>query len=299
MLFAVNYSHALAGLVDHGDAKVDLYKIPAWPDLIERLNGAGPIYVHFPLRAGMGTGTPINTETNASPDWRAFEAMLATTGTLWISAHLGPQPEDHAGLTSAPWATQVDVITEALIRDMETLVARFGADRVVGENIFEYFGMHLRPAVIPEVLTAVVETTGCGLLLDLSHARLAARDLGIDPRAYVEALPLSRVREIHITGIQRFDDRWVRLAEAKGVAQALIDGWRGRLIDHLPMTDADWEFFDWALGRIRTGAWGTPEIIAFEYGGVGPEFEAMTVREELAVQVPRLYAMVHSDGPVR
>jgi uncharacterized protein len=59
------------------------------------------------------------------------------------------------------------------------------------------------------------------------------------------------------------------------------------------MTEEDWDFLDWALGRIRAGAWRTPEIVAFEYGGVGPTFEAMTVREELAAQVPRLYGMVH------
>ncbi|MBN1247198.1 MAG: DUF692 family protein [Anaerolineae bacterium] len=295
MRLAVNYSTALADLVAHGEVKLDLYKAPAWPDLIKKIDGAGPVYIHFPLRAGMGTGTPVNTETGEAPDWDAFETMMASTGTPWMSAHMGPQPDDHPALAAAPWARQVTVITDALIRDMGALVARFGPDRVVGENIFEYFGMHLRPAVMPEVLTEVVETTGCGLLLDLSHARLAARDLDVDARAYVEALPVSRLRELHITGIQRFEGKWIRLVQANGVAQETIEGWRGRWLDHLPMTDEDWTFFEWALGRIRDGAWPTPEIIAFEYGGVGAEFEAITVREELAVQVPRLYAMVHAN----
>jgi uncharacterized protein len=291
--FAVNYSAAVADLVDRGEAQVDLYKCPAWPELLDHIDGAGPLYVHFPLRAGGGTGTPIDTETDAAPDWDAYAAMLAQTGTPWVSAHMGPQPADHPELAAAAWATQVDVVTEALVRDMDALVARFGAARVVGENIFEYHGMHLRAAVMPEVLTTVVETTGCGLLLDLSHARLAARDLGVDAKAYVEALPVGALREVHVTGIQVFGERWVRLAEAGGVPQATIDGWRGTWIDHLPMTEEDWDFLDWALGRIRAGAWRTPEIVAFEYGGVGPTFEAMTVREELAAQVPRLYGMVH------
>lgn len=293
--FAVNYSAAVADLVDRGDVTVDLYKVPAWPDLIERVNGSSPVYVHFPVRAGMGTGTPINTETGAAPDWSAFERMLTGTGTPWISAHMGPQPEDHPELVQAPWETQVAAITEALVRDMGALVDRFGADQVVGENIFEYFGTHLRPAVIPEVLTTVVETTGCGLLLDLSHARLAALGLGVDAKAYIEALPVSRLREVHVTGIQRFEGRWVRLAETGGMPQPTIDHWRGNLIDHLPMTDQDWDVFDWAMGRIRDGAWATPEIVAFEYGGIGPEFEAVMLREELAAQVPRFYGMVHND----
>lgn len=290
---AVNYSAAVADLVNRGEAKLELYKCPAWPDLVTRINGGGPVYVHFPLRVGMGTGVPINTETGYEPDWDAFESLLTKTGTPWVSAHMGPTPADHPGLTDAPWETQVTVVTEALIRDLQTWVDRYGAGRVVGENIFEYYGMHLRATVIPEVLTEVIETVGCGLLLDLSHARIAARDLGMDAKAYVEALPVAHLREVHITGIQRFDERWVRLAKAGGVPAETIERRKGRMIDHLPMTDADWAFFDWALSRIRDGAWQTPEIVAYEYGGVGRDFEAVTLREELAAQVPRLYAMVH------
>lgn len=298
MELAVNYSAAIADLVDHDLAVVDQYKCPAWPDLIEDLTSdrtgkSHPLHIHFPLRVGMGTGGPINTETNTAPDWSKFEGLRAKTNTPWVSAHMGAQPEDHPGLTERPWSEQITVITDALIRDIEPLVARFGPDHVVGENIFEYFGMHLRASVMPEVLCKVVETTGCGLLLDLSHARLAARDLGVDPRDYVDALPISRLREVHITGIQTFDDFWVTRLWNAGLDPDYIKKVEGQWIDHLPMTEDDWTFFDWALERIEDGAWREPEIIAFEYGGVGPWFEALTLREELEKQVPRLYEMVH------
>jgi len=298
MELAVNYSTAVADLVERGLATVDRYKCPAWPDLIEELTDdrsgvPHPLYIHFPLRVGMGTGVPINTETGEAPDWAQFEELRAKTGTPWFSAHMGAQPEDHPELVDRPWKDQVRVITEALIRDIEPLVERFGADHVVGENIFEYFGMHLRAAVMPDVLCTVVETTGCGLLLDLSHARLAARDLGVDPREYVDALPVSHLREVHVTGIQTFSDVWVARLRDAGIDPDYVASLQGRWIDHLPMTDDDWAFLDWALNRIRDGAWRQPEIIAFEYGGVGPEFFALTVPEILAEQVPRLYEMVH------
>jgi len=296
MDLAVNYSAAMADLVARGLAEVDRYKCPAWPDLVSKITGDVPLYVHCPLRVGAGTGTPIDTEKNTSPDWGAMEAMLIATDTPWFSAHMGPQPDDHPDLSGATWDTQVAVITEALIRDIQGMTDRFGPDRVVGENIFEYHGMHLRPAVLPEVLCDVVEATGCGLLLDLSHARLAARDLGVDPKAYIEALPLSHLREIHVTGIQRFDGRWVEMLERAAFPEEDIDRYRGELIDHLPMVDGDWDFLAWVLDRIRSGAWPEPEIIAYEYGGVGREFEAMTVQSELAAQVPRMYAMVHESS---
>lgn len=298
MELAVNYSTAVADLVDRGLATVDRYKCPAWPDLIDELTDdlsavPHPLYVHFPLRVGMGTGVPINTETGKAPDWEEFEALRAKTGTPWVSAHMGPQPEDHPDLIDRPWSDQVRVISEALIRDIEPLVERFGSDHVVGENIFEYYGTPVRASVMPDVICAVIETTGCGLLLDLSHARLAARDLGVDPRDYVNALPVSHLREMHITGIQTFGDIWITRLRDAGIGPDYIARIKGQWIDHLPMTDDDWTFLDWALGRIQNGAWREPEIVAFEYRGVGPEFGALTVPETLAEQVPRLYEMVH------
>jgi len=299
MLFAANYSRPLADLVARGRATVDLYKLPAWPDLVTELTSGEatsiPCYVHFPLLAGTGRGSPINTETNAPPDWAQFDALIEATGTPWVSAHLGPRPEDFPHLVGATPDEQAEAITAAEIEDLRSLVARYGADRVVGENIFEFFGMHLHAAMLPEVITQVIEDAGCGFLLDLSHARLAANALGVDPRAYIEALPVSRIRELHLTGIQRFDAFWMERLRAAGMGEATLPPFAGHDIDHLPMTDEDWVFTEWALSRIRDGAWRTPDIVAFEVGGIGPMFEAMTIPAALEAQVPQLYAIVH-DG---
>jgi uncharacterized protein len=295
MRFAANYSRPLADLVDQGQVAVDLYKLPAWPDLVADLAPA-PRYVHFPLLAGTGSHGPINTETNAPPDWAQVDALLEATQTPWVSAHLGPRPEDHPDLVHATPVEQAEGIAAAMIADLRSLVARYGTDRVVGENITEFFGMHLRAAMLPEVIGRVIETVGCGFLLDVSHARLAARALDLDPRAYIEALPLQHIREVHITGIQRFDAFWAGRLASAGVEARVIEQLADQEIDHLPMTGEDWAFTEWALGQIRVGAWREPEIVAFEVGGIGPMFEAMTIPEALGAQVPRLYAMVHGGG---
>lgn len=301
MRFAANYSPALADLVAQGRAEVDLYKLPAWPDLVAKLaaDGTRPSYIHFPLLVGTGAGGPINTETNAQPDWNQIDALLEATQTPWVSAHMGPRPEDHPDLAGTTPEAQVETLVQFLIADLRPIVARYGRERVVGENIFEFYGMHLRAAMFPEVLTRAIEATGCGFLLDLSHAQLAARALGVDPYAYVEALPVTRIRELHVTGVDRFDAFWIGRARAAGVDPAFIEQVADGYLDHLPMTGDDWTFFAWALDRIRTGAWATPEIIAYECGGVGPLFAATTLPEVLELQVPRLYAMVHSGDQCR
>ena len=297
MKLAVNYSPALAELVARGRAEVDLYKLPAWPDLVAKLStdGVGPSYIHFPLLVGTGAGGPIDTETNAAPDWAQIDALLETTHTPWVSAHMGPRPEDHPGLVGITPEAQVKTLIQMLIADLHPLVTRYGPERIVGENIFEFYGMHLRAAMFPEVLSGAIEASGCGFLLDLSHAQLAARALGVDPYAYVEALPVTRIREIHVTGVQRFDAPWIDRARATGVDPHLIGQLADQYVDHLPMIDDDWTFLAWALDRIRAGAWATPEIVAYECGGVGPLFAALTLPEVLEDQVPRLYTMVHAS----
>jgi hypothetical protein len=292
-IFAVNYSALAVQLHGEGQLPTDRFKCPAWPDLIDR--ASKPVYIHFPLRVGAGRGCPINTETDAPPDYEEIEELMARTDTPWVSAHMCPKVEDFP-TTARQSTTRADVaaIKDALIRDMAPLVKHFGAERVVGENVFEFYDSHMRAALLPEVIHAVVEATGCGLLLDLSHARLAARDLGLDARTYIDALPVGRLREIHVTGIQLFDEAWVAKAKAAELGEEEYQLFEGKAIDHMPMTGEDWEIFAWAMDRIRTGRWATPGIIAFEYGGVGAFFEAVLSRDVLLAQVPRLYEIVHA-----
>ena len=62
----------------------------------------------------------------------------------------------------------------------------------------------------------------------------------------------------------------------------------GLWLDHRPLTDDDWRLAEWALGRIARGDWPAPQIIAFEYGGVGPGYEARTDEQVLRTQVPQV-----------
>ena len=115
----------------------------------------------------------------------------------------------------------------------------------------------------------------------------------MDARDYLVALPVERTREIHITGIQQFDHHWIAVLRGAGVPEATIADYAGRMLDHLPFTEADWEFAAWAMGHVHSGAWGEPWLVALEYGGVGGAWEAVTDTAILTEQVPRLAALVH------
>ena len=294
MQFAANYSVPTADLLRKGIIQLDRFKCPDWPDVIAVAQAIGPVYVHFPLLVGSGIGDAIDNETKQVADWKKVEALMAQTETPFVNVHLASRVKDHPGIpanTNDP--VHIERLTEHLIRDVRGVVKRFGAEHVIVENNFDGGGEHLSPAHLPECICRVVEETGCGLLLDVSHAHIAARCQGIDVREYISALPLHRIREIHITGVRRVEGHWLEAIRQAGVDAAFIQRFAGRLVDHLPMTDEDWKLFSWVMSQIHGGAWGQPWIVTFEYGGVGRLFEAVTRPDALAEQIPRLYKLVN------
>ena len=271
MKLAINYSPQAEALAAPGTIDFDLFKCPpAWdpvvpeyaPDLIERARAARPIYLHFPLHAG--------NNSLATTDWGRVEEALAETGTPFVNVHLQADARDFPGMdpvTTAP--EDLTAVADALIRDMRLVTGRFGPERVIVENV-PYRGPddgRLAPCVDPGVIRRVVEETGCGLLLDLAHARLTCLALDLDAREYVARLPTTRLREMHVTGAQS-DGR--------------------RLRDSMPMGQEDWALVEWAVGRIRGGGWATPWALALEYGGIGPNLAWRSEAGVIAEHLPRL-----------
>ena len=65
--------------------------------------------------------------------------------------------------------------------------------------------MRFAESTIPEVdfLAELAQRTGCGLLLDVNNVFVSAKNHGTDPRSYLDAFPLDRVKEIHLGGHDR------------------------------------------------------------------------------------------------
>ncbi|HLL87925.1 MAG TPA: DUF692 family protein [Tepidisphaeraceae bacterium] len=255
MEFALNYSHEAAALVRDGRLAIDRFKVPDWPEQIGVAGALRPVYVHFPLHAAT---LPDDAALNA------VDRMAAETCTTFINVHL---------MAYAREFPDAEVAAAAMEAGVRRLVQRFGADRVIVETVplgdpeegFAPIGTD------PQFVRRVVEVTGCGFLLDLSHARLTARATGVDARRYIEQLPVDRLRELHVTGLGMVG---------------------GKLKDHMPLTDSDWTELEWVAGRIRGITWAAPRMIACEYGGTGPAFRWRSDAAVIEAQVPRMREML-------
>lgn len=261
MRFALNYSPQAEDLLKRGLIEIDLFKLPAWDDLIAQVSADYPVYVHFAFQAGTG-------KTNASDQFDAANRHRTLTGTRYINTHLAARFED----VTDP--DDPEAVLAPMLRDLRVLVERFGADNVISENIPFPETIHDKPyfASDPDVICRAVNETGVGFLLDVGHARRVAEYLAIDPRRYIERLPVDKLREVHITGLGYNLD--------------------GRRVDHMPMMQADWELFTWVMANIHSGRWPQPDIVACEYGGIGPKFDWRSDPDVIAHDVPRLLALV-------
>jgi uncharacterized protein (UPF0276 family) len=64
------------------------------------------------------------------------------------------------------------------------------------------------PEADPGFITRLLKATDGGFLLDTAHARMAAGTFGQDVYAYLAALPLDRVVEIHVSSPRYRDNTW-------------------------------------------------------------------------------------------
>jgi hypothetical protein len=198
-----------------------------------------------------------------------------------VNVHLFALKEDFPGVDPhAPTPEQSDRIIATMHRDLEAVVTRFGPERVIVENIPYWQSREdfIKTCALPEVITAVIETHNCGLLLDISHARIAAAGLALDQKAYIRGLPLGQLRELHFTGLH--------------------DVGNGQLMDHLPVLEGDWAFLEWVLDNLGANEWGAAHLLAFEYGGEGGGFLGENSDPAvIAEQVPRLYRLCRQVSP--
>lgn len=108
--------------------------------------------------------------------------------------------------------------------------------RMLLENPATYVEFARSTMTEADFITEVVRRTGCGLLLDVNNAYVSAINHGRDAAAYVDALPLHAVGEIHLAGFAV--DR-----DALG-APLLIDS------HGAPVAEAVWRLYEFALARV-------------------------------------------------
>ncbi|MDC0721384.1 DUF692 domain-containing protein [Nannocystis bainbridge] len=124
---------------------------------------------------------------------------------------------------------------------VQAVQARLGRELVL-ENVATYARLPDDALAEPVFVRTVIEEADCGLLLDIGNVLVNAHNHGLAPEAYVDALPLARVREIHVAG-------------HRPRGSLLIDDHTG------PVPEAVWSLYRWT---IRKAGRAIPTIVEWE-----------------------------------
>ena len=122
------------------------------------------------------------------------------------------------------------------VSDRISQVQDYLGRQILIENLSSY--LQFTDSTIPEweFIAAVAEHSGCAILLDVNNIYVNARNHGFDASAYLEAIPVAAVKEMHLAGYEDEGD-------------CLIDT-HGR-----PVADDVWLLYEQAVyrfGRVPT-----------------------------------------------
>lgn len=146
---------------------------------------------------------------------RAFAKSLSDwqrrTDCPWLSFHLDYHRGDEIrqilrGEREPPLYDEHDAFD--LLCDGVRQVQRQVDVPVILENMPSWPLPYPCPEVSPDFVGRMLETTGCGFLLDTGHARMTAGTLGLDVYDYLAALPLDRVVEMHVSSPRYLGTQW-------------------------------------------------------------------------------------------
>ena len=121
-----------------------------------------------------------------------FEPALVSEHACW-----GHTAAEHFNdLLPLPYTEEAVELLARHVRETQDFLGR----QILIENVSAYVSFDDSRLSEWEFLTAVAESADCGLLLDVNNIHVSARNLGIDPRAFIAGIPRGLVQEIHLAG---------------------------------------------------------------------------------------------------
>ena len=103
---------------------------------------------------------------------------------------------DLANLLPLP---RTEVVAESIIEKVRIVQSRVPVPFLL-ENIAHVFEWPDSDLTDAEFLSLICRETGAGILLDVENLYVNARNHGLDPHAFLEALPPGSVQELHMAG---------------------------------------------------------------------------------------------------
>ncbi len=194
---------------------------------LERARALYPLSLHG-VGLGLGSAEPIDRRhlARVREAVRRYEPALVSEHACW--GHV--DGEHFNDLLPLPYTEEAVAHLSARVGEVQDALGR----QILIENLSAYVSFASSQLSEGEFLAAVVERTGCGLLLDVNNAYVNAANLGLDLAEFLAALPGPAIQEIHLAGHSR---------RTVGARELLIDDHGSAVCDEV------WALYEVVLGR--------------------------------------------------
>jgi len=217
--------------IDWLEALTENYLVPGGKPLhnLARIREHYPMVMHG-VSMSIGSTEPLDREY-----LKQVKALAERIEPAWISDHLcwtGVAGKNMHDLLPLPYTDEALAHIAGRVRTVQDILGR----RVLLENVSSYVSFRDSRMTEWEFLRALSEEADCLILLDVNNIYVSSVNHEFDPYAYLNAIPVGRVQQMHLAGHQNHGDY-------------LID-----THDH-PVPDPVWDLYAAAVrrfGRVST-----------------------------------------------
>jgi uncharacterized protein len=187
----LNEPHA----IDWLEVITENYLVPGGKPLnyLERIRERFPMVMHG-VSLSIGSTDPIDFQYLAS-----VKALAARIEPHWISDHLcwtGIDGRNLHDLLPLPYTEEALNLVVARVGQIQDALGR----QLLLENVSSYLTFHASEMSECEFLREVALRSDCAILLDINNIYVSSVNHGFDPLAYLQAIPIDRVRQFHLAG---------------------------------------------------------------------------------------------------
>lgn len=157
-----------------------------------------PISIH-------GVGLSLGGAARPDPHHLArFADLVQRIEPILVSEHLTWCRDGDVYLNDLLPIPYTDEALDLVARNVDIVQQAIGR-RILMENPSHYLAFTEIAARETDFIADLCRRTGCGLLLDVNNVVVSATNLGFDAAAWIDALPLGLVGEIHLAGHEAED----------------------------------------------------------------------------------------------
>jgi len=185
-------------------------KVPWFEALSDNYMGDGGLPLHhlnlirndYPITlhgVGMSLGStdPLNLQYMAK-----LKRLIQRFEPTWVSDHLAwVSVNQHYAHELLPLPYTDECVT--LLSDKINQAQDFLGQRLLVENPSSYLAFTHSTKDEAQLLNEVVANTDCYLLIDINNVYVSAQNNGFNAENYIDQLPMSRVKEIHLAGYEQ------------------------------------------------------------------------------------------------